>query len=66
MRDARLWNRFFDLYVQPPMQKIVADKSSPPASSDPHGVREARATIAMAYGMLEPSTPASPATWSGC
>ncbi|MGJ7901755.1 glutathione S-transferase family protein [Lysobacter sp. 1R34A] len=52
--DVRLWDRFFDLYVQAPVQKIVIDRIRPPASRDPHGVAEARATLATAYDMLEP------------
>ncbi|MGO1001169.1 glutathione S-transferase family protein [Lysobacter sp. CA196] len=51
--DARLWDRFFDLYVQVPVQKIVIDRIRPPASRDPSGVAEARATLATAYDMLE-------------
>src|SRR5690349_7087356 len=36
--EARLWDRFFDLYVQQPMQKIVTDRIRPPGANDPHGV----------------------------
>lgn len=51
--DARLWDRLFDLYVHAPMQKIVADRLRPPGERDGHGVAEARATLATAYGMVE-------------
>jgi glutathione S-transferase len=52
-REARLWDRFFDLYVQAPMQKMVTDKLRPPASHDRHGVQEAGTMLATAYRMLD-------------
>lgn len=51
--QARLWDRFFDLYVQAPMQKIVVDRLRPAGGNDPHGVAEAEATLRTAYAMLE-------------
>lgn len=51
--DVRLWDRFFDLYVSVPMQKIVGDRIRPEGAKDPHGVAEARATLETAYGMIE-------------
>lgn len=51
--DARLWDRFFDLYIHVPMQKIVLDNFRPAADNDRHGVAEAHANILTAYGMLE-------------
>jgi glutathione S-transferase len=51
--EARLWDRFFDLYVSMPMSKIVTDRIRPLGSSDPHGVAEARTTLATAYEMIE-------------
>lgn len=51
--DVRLWDRFFDLYVSVPMQKIVGDRIRPEGSRDPYGVAEARATLDTAYGMIE-------------
>lgn len=52
-REVRLWDRFFDLYVHTPMQKIVSDRLRPEESKDPAGVEEARATLDTAYAMLE-------------
>ena len=52
-REARLWDRFFDLYVSTPMQKIVTDRIRPEASRDPFGVAEARAALENAYAMIE-------------
>lgn len=51
--DARLWDRLFDSYVMTPMQKIVADRLRSEGARDPQGVQEARATLAMAYGMID-------------
>ena len=51
--DARLWDRFFDLYVQVPMQKIVADRIRPEAEHDPRGVADATATLKTAYDMID-------------
>jgi glutathione S-transferase len=51
--DARLWDRFYDLYVQVPMQKIVADRLRQDADRDAFGVAEAHAMLATAYGMIE-------------
>jgi glutathione S-transferase len=50
---VRMADRFYDSYVHEPMQKIVTDTIRPPGRSDPHGVEEARATLATAYGMIE-------------
>ena len=51
--QVRLWDRFFDLYVSVPMQKIVTDRIRPAGAGDAHGVAEARATLDLAYGMIE-------------
>ncbi|XAZ25516.1 glutathione S-transferase family protein [Sinorhizobium sp. B11] len=51
--QVRLWDRFFDLYVQVPMQKIVIDRLRPEGSADPHGVNEARGMLSLAYDMVE-------------
>ncbi len=52
-REVRLWDRFFDLYVQVPMQKIVGDRNRPAGKKDPHGVEEAKRLIATSYEVLE-------------
>jgi glutathione S-transferase len=49
--EARLWDRFFDFYVNTPMGKVVTDRL--PGRNDPFGVDEARATLRRAYDMLE-------------
>jgi glutathione S-transferase len=50
---TRLSDRFFDLYVQEPMQKIVGDELRPEGKRDPHGVAQARAALRSAYAFLE-------------
>lgn len=49
----RLHDRFYDLYVNVPMQKIVTDKLRPPGRNDPHGVDEAKALLRIALGMID-------------
>jgi glutathione S-transferase len=51
--DVRLWDRFFDLYIQVPMQKIVLDRIWPEKDKDPRGIAEARAMLGTAYALLE-------------
>jgi glutathione S-transferase len=51
--QTRLRDRFYDLYVHEPMQKVVGDRLRPAGSKDPHGVTQARALLATAYGMIE-------------
>lgn len=52
-RETRLLDRFFDLYVHEPMQKIVTDRLRPAGSNDPHGVEHARKVMRTAFDMLE-------------
>ena len=59
---VRLADRFYDLYVNAPMQKIVGDRLRPAASKDPHGVAEARSLLLVAYGMIERKL--STSTWA--
>lgn len=51
--SVRLWDRFFDLYVNTPMGKIVTDRIRPEGQSDSFGVEEARRTLTAAYAMIE-------------
>ena len=53
MRETRLRERFFDLYLHLPMQKIVGDRLRPEGKKDPHGVEEARTMADTALGMIE-------------
>ena len=51
--QVRMWDRFFDHYVQLPMQKIVTDRLRPAGRGDPHGVGEAEEQLREAYAILE-------------
>lgn len=51
--QARLWDRFFDLYVHVPMQKIVTDTLRGPGENDHRGVADARSTLGTAYAMAD-------------
>jgi glutathione S-transferase len=51
--QTRLRDRFYDLYVHLPMQKVVGDRLRPAEAKDAHGVGEAKARIASCYGMLD-------------
>jgi glutathione S-transferase len=52
-RQVRLRDRFYDLYVHLPMQKIMGDRLRPAASRDPYGVEEAKARITSCYAMID-------------
>ena len=57
---TRLRDRFFDLYVHLPMQKIMGDRLRAEGSKDPHGVEEARAQLHTSYAMIEQQMAAGP------
>jgi glutathione S-transferase len=50
---ARLQDRFFDLYIAEPMQKIVTDSLRTKGARDAAGVEAARSQLATAYGVAE-------------
>jgi glutathione S-transferase len=51
--ETRLWDRFFDFYVQIPMGKVVTDRLRADGEHDPRGVADARSTLGTAYDMIE-------------
>jgi len=51
--QTRMWDRFFDGYVQQPMQKIVTDRLRPSGQGDAFGVEQARSQLHEAYAVLE-------------
>ena len=59
---TRLRDRFYDLYVHEPMQKIVGDRLRPSGKKDPHGVEEARARLRTSYRMIDDEMAAQ--TWA--
>jgi glutathione S-transferase len=52
-REVRLRDRFFDLYVNDSVGKIVTDKFRPEGQNDSIGVAHAKARILEAYAMLD-------------
>ena len=52
-RQTRLRDRFFDLYVNVPLGKVVTDRLRPLGRNDPHGVEEAKALPRISLGMIE-------------
>ncbi len=52
-RQTRLRDRFFDLYLNVPMQKVVTDKLRPAGKNDPYGVEEATTLLQTAIGMID-------------
>lgn len=51
--EARLWDRFFDLYVSQPLQTIVLDAIRQDGAHDAASVAKARAGLDMAYAMID-------------
>ena len=52
-RQIRLRDRFYDLYVNVPMQKVVTDRLRPAGKNDAFGVEEAKDRLRLAYGMID-------------
>lgn len=51
--QTRMWDRFFDNYVQDPMQKIVGDRLRAADERDPVGVEQARGLLRTAYQLAD-------------
>ena len=58
--QTRLRDRFYDLYVHLPMQKVMGDRLRPADKRDPHGVEQARAQLRTSYAMIEQQMAACP------
>ena len=52
-RQTRMRDRFYDLYVNVPMQKVVTDRLRPAGKSDAYGVEQAKTQLATAIGMID-------------
>ncbi|MEA2987404.1 MAG: glutathione S-transferase [Alphaproteobacteria bacterium] len=61
-RRTRMSDRFFDLHVQLPMQKIVGDRLRPAGKNDPFGVEQARAQLQTALDLVDQDMTAK--TWA--
>jgi glutathione S-transferase len=55
-RRTRMSDRFYDLYINTLIGKIVTDKLRPPGKNDAFGVAQARAQLDVALGMVEADT----------
>lgn len=51
--ETRRWDRFFDVAIHVPMQKVVGDRIRPAGGKDPIGVAAARARIRTGYDIIE-------------
>ena len=51
--QTRMWDRFFDLYLHEPMQKVVGDCLRPAGEQDPFGVSQAKDRIEQAYAIID-------------
>lgn len=51
--EVRFMDRFFDLYVSTPQQKVVFDALRAPESRDPAGVSDARRMLETSYRWLD-------------
>ena len=61
-RQTRFHDRFYDLYLHLPMQKVVGDRLRPSDKKDSQGVEEAKAQLQTALGMIEKEMAAK--TWA--
>ncbi len=61
-RQTRMRDRFFDLYVHVPMQKLVGDKIRPEGKKDPFGVEEAKKLLETTLAMVDRDMAAK--TWA--
>jgi glutathione S-transferase len=50
---TRLADRFYDLYVHDPMQRIVGDRLRPADKKDPYGVEMAEAMLRSSYDLID-------------
>jgi glutathione S-transferase len=56
---VRFLDRFFDLYVQGNMQRVVSHALRPEGKGDPYGAEEGRSNLHIAYEWLEANLPGS-------
>jgi len=52
-RQARMRDRFFDLYINDQAAKVVVDNFRPAGANDTFGVAQAKTTLRTAYGLIE-------------
>ena len=54
-RQMRFQDRFYDLHVSVPMQKVVTDRLRPAGKSDSYGVEQAKALLQTAISLVDRS-----------
>ncbi len=52
-QETRLADRFYDLYVHDPVQRIVGDRLRPAGKRDPFGVEAEKARLRRAYDIID-------------
>jgi glutathione S-transferase len=52
-RQTRMRDRFYDLYVNVPVGKVVTDKLRPARKNDLYGVEQAKTQLEIACGMID-------------
>jgi len=52
-RQMRFRDRFFDLYLNVPMQKVVTERLRPPGQNDAYGVQQAKELLRTSLDMIE-------------
>ena len=62
--NTRLADRFYDLHVHDPMQRIVGDKLRPADKRDPYGVEAAKAILRSSYGIVDREMAPHKRTWA--
>jgi glutathione S-transferase len=61
-RQMRFQDRFYDLHMNVPMQKVVTDRLRPAGKNDSYGVEQAKSQLQIAIGMVDRSMAAK--TWA--
>lgn len=62
--EVRLADRFCDLYIHDPMQRIVGDKLRPEDKRDPFGVEVAKASLRTSHGIVDTDMATHPRVWA--
>lgn len=62
--QARMWDRFFDLYVMEKQGKLVEDNLRPAEARDPHGVAKAKEVLEKSYAIVESKLLGGTSAWA--
>jgi glutathione S-transferase len=61
--ETHIWDRFFDLYVEDPLQRRIKDCFRPEGGKDSIAVEEAKAELIKSYGVLDAQLADSGREW---